>query len=76
MGVDDASHIVCHPKMHVCAQYVLRSSNYVVFKAIAHLISFENHRTLFVVAQFCEGFFVKCPVVHVYRHYTLVGHIN
>ena len=62
--------------MHVCAQYGLRSSNYVVFMALTHLISLENHRTLFVVAKFCESFFVKCPVVHVYRRYTLVGHIK
>ena len=50
-------NIVCHPKMHPCAQYEIIWRNYAVNLAIRLIIWLESHESSCMIAHFWEHFF-------------------
>jgi hypothetical protein len=52
-------NIVCHAKMHMCAQYGLIQTNYAMNVAITLVIWLESHETSDEIAPF-ENTFLKC----------------
>ena len=50
-------NIVCHSKMHPCAQYEIIWTNYAMNVAIRLIICLESHWSPHVIARFWEHFF-------------------
>ena len=52
-------NIVCHSKMHPCAQYEIIWTNYAMNVAIRLIISLESHESSRMIAHFWEHFFLN-----------------
>ena len=68
-------NIVCHPKMHRCAQYEIIWTNYAMNVAIRLIIWLESHESSHLVAHFWEHFFKIIAVLQVCYFSCELGHI-
>ena len=59
-------NIVCHPKMHPCAQYEIIWTNYAMNVAIKLIIWLESHASSHMIARFWEHFLKIIAVLQVY----------
>jgi hypothetical protein len=62
-------NIVCHSKMHDCAQYEIIWTNYAMNVAIRLIIWLESHESSHMIARFWERFFKIITVLQVYYFY-------
>ena len=68
-------NIICHSKMHPCAQYEIIWTNYVRNVAIRLIIWLESHESSHLIARFWEHFFKIIAVLQVYYICWELSHI-
>ena len=59
-------NIVCHSKMHPCAEYEIIWTNYAMNVAIRLIIWLESHESSRMIAHFRQHFFKIITVLQVY----------
>ena len=69
-------NIVCHSKMHPCAQYEIIWTNYAMNVAIRLITWLESHESSRMIAHFWEHFFKIISVLQVYYFAWKLGHIS
>ena len=68
-------NIVCHSKMHPCAQYEFIWTNYTMNVAIRLIIWLESHESSHLISHFWEHFFKIITILQVYYFSWKLGHI-
>ena len=68
-------NIVCHSKMHPCAQYEIIWTNYAMNVAIRLIIWLESHESSHLIARLWEHFFKIIVVLQVCYFSWELGHI-
>ena len=68
-------NIVCHSKMHPCAQYEINWTNYAMNVAIRLIIWLESHESSHFIAHFWEHFFKIITVLQIYYFPWKLGNI-
>ena len=68
-------NIVCHAKMHMCAQYGHIITNYAAILAITLVVWPESHEASNMIAHFWEGFFEIFAIFQVWYFSLQLCHI-